>query len=94
MTAVWGDESWRSAAYREQPDLFGSHLEKADNVDIAEAFRDRLERVAGFKYVPEPIPMRNSNGATVYYLYFASPNRTGAKIVEHIFNTYRNRGKR
>jgi three-Cys-motif partner protein len=91
MTAVWGDESWRSAAYRETPDLFGSRLEKASNEVIAEAFRDRLERVAGFKYVPPPIPMRNSLGATVYYLYFASANKTGAKIVSEIFDTYRGR---
>ena len=65
MTAVWGDESWRNAAYREEPDLFGTHLEKTDNDTIAEAFRERLRKVAGFKYVPAPIPMRNSNGATV-----------------------------
>ena len=42
--------------------------------------------------VPEPIPMRNKTGAVVYYLFFASPNKTGAKIVKDIFNTYRNRG--
>jgi hypothetical protein len=32
--------------------------------------------------------MKNSSGATVYYLYFASPNATGKKIVEHIFQKY------
>jgi len=94
MTAVWGDESWRTAAFREQPDLFGSTLEKTDNDTIAEAFRERLRKVAGFKYVPAPIPMRNSMGATVYYLYFASQNDTGAKIVTHIFDKYRTRGAR
>jgi hypothetical protein len=36
--------------------------------------------------------MRNTRGAVVYYLFFASPNRTGAKIVSDIFNTYRDRG--
>jgi three-Cys-motif partner protein len=91
MTAVWGDESWRPAAYRTEQDLFGDRLEKATNEDIAEAFRLRLKAVAGFAYVPPPIPMRNSNGAVIYYLYFASPNRTGAKIVEEIFDTYRDR---
>jgi hypothetical protein len=48
-----------------------------------------LEKVAGFKYVPEPVPMRNKNGAVVYFLYFASFNRTGAKIVSHIIRKYR-----
>lgn len=92
MDAVWGDGSWRSAAYVKSQDLFGDIEEKATNDQIAEAFRTRLESAAGFAYVPAPIPMRNSNGAVVYYLYFASPNKTGAKIVGDIFDTYRNKG--
>ena len=59
---------------------------------VVNAFRHRLREVAGFKYVPEPMPMRNSKGAVVYYLFFASPNRTGGKIVTDIFDKYRNRG--
>jgi three-Cys-motif partner protein len=92
MDAVWGDNSWRSAAYTKEPGLFGDIEEKTSNEVIAEAFRDRLEKVAGFAYVPPPIPMRNSRGAVVYYLYFASPNATGAKVVKDIFDTYRNKG--
>jgi hypothetical protein len=59
---------------------------------LVEAYRKRLREVAGFQYVPEPMPMRNSTGNTIYYLFFASPNATGKKIVEAIFNKYRNRG--
>lgn len=92
MDAVWGDGSWRSAVYRKEPGLFGDIEEKATNEDIAEAFRARLHEVAGFAFVPPPIPMRNEKGAVIYYLYFASPNTTGAKIVSDIFNTYRMRG--
>ena len=92
MNAVWGDPSWRSAAYKKTRDLFGDTEEKATNEDIAEAFRRRLNKVAGFTYVPSPMPMRNSKGAVVYYLYFASPNKTGARIVTEIFNRYRSRG--
>jgi len=92
MDAVWGDDSWRSAAYRKEPGLFGDMEEKATNEDIAEAFRVRLHDVAGFAFVPQPIPMRNEKGAIIYYLYFASPNNTGAKIVGEIFDTYRMRG--
>jgi three-Cys-motif partner protein len=92
MDAVWGDGTWRSAAYRKERDLFGDFEEKATNDAIAEAFRVRLHDVAGFAYVPQPIPMRNEKGAVIYYLYFASPNDTGAKIVTHIFDTYRARG--
>jgi three-Cys-motif partner protein len=76
MDLVWGDGSWRSAAYRSAPSLFGDVEEKAANDDIAQAFKRRLKEVAGFAYVPDPIPMRNSRGATVYYLYFASPSDT------------------
>ena len=94
MDAVWGDNSWREAAYRKEPGLFGEMEEKETNESIAEAFRARLRDVAGFAYVPPPIPMRNENGAVIYYLYFASPNNTGAKIVSDIFNTYRTRGTR
>ena len=92
MDAVWGDDSWRSAAYATTEDLFGKFERKTTNDEIAEAFRLRLEKTAGFAFVPPPMPMRNSKGAVVYYLYFASQNRTGAKIVKNIFDTYRTRG--
>jgi len=87
MDAVW--PNWRSAVYVKHRDLFGEVDKKQSNDQIAEAFRADLRRKAGFEYVPPPIPMRNSRGAVVYYLYFASPNRTGAKIVGEIFDKYR-----
>jgi three-Cys-motif partner protein len=93
MTAFWGDESWRDVAYTTQGNLFGFE-EKVDNETIAEAFRHRLHTVAGFAYVPKPIPMRNSNGATVYYLFFAAQKPVAATIVEQIFTKYRDRGVR
>jgi three-Cys-motif partner protein len=94
MTRFWGDASWRSEAYAPdaQQVLFGPPAElKLSNADIAEAFRVRLQRVAGFAYVPPPIPMRNSRHSVVYYLYFAGPNATGAKIVGQVFDKYRDR---
>lgn len=92
MDAVWGDHSWRDAAYRKEPGLFGVMEEKACNDDVAEAFRKRLKEIAGFAYVPKPIPMRNEQGAIVYFLFFASPNKTGARIVQDIFDKYRTKG--
>jgi three-Cys-motif partner protein len=94
MNAFWGDASWRTAAYTKEPTLFGDVEQKAENDAVAESFRDRLGKVAGFKYVPEPMPMRNTSGAIVYYLFFASGNKTGAKIVGDIFKKYRQRGLR
>lgn len=91
MTAYWGDESWRQVAYTKERNLFGWD-EKTDNDTIATAFRKRLREGAGFKHVAEPLPMRNSQGATVYYLFFASQKPVAKNIVEDIFRKYRNRG--
>ena len=93
MNRAWGDNSWRQIAYEKVPTLFGDSEMKTGNETVAEAFRERLHKVAGFKFVPQPIPMRNDQGATIYYLYFASSSETGAKIVTSIFNKYRDRGR-
>jgi len=92
MDAVWGDHSWVQAAYKKIRGLFGEMEEKTTNKAVIDAFRDRLKKVAGFEYVPEPMPMRNSKGSVIYYLFFASANRTGGKIVKNIFDNYRNKG--
>jgi three-Cys-motif partner protein len=94
MTAFWGDESWKTAAYAPsiQKNLFGEEsIEKESNYSIAEKFRERLQKVAGFSFVPEPIPMRNSTGATLYYLFFASQNSTADRIGRSILNKYKNK---
>ena len=92
MTRYWGDETWRDVAYTTEAGLFGNIEEKAGMEVIVAAFRNRLRLVAQFRYVPQPIPMRNKQGAVVYYLYFASQNQTGAKIVKDIFDKYRDYG--
>jgi three-Cys-motif partner protein len=102
MTAFWGDESWRDVGYAEQATLnllersqrlFGDVDRKKvhGNKEIVEAFRKRLRGVAGFKNVPEPLPMTNSKGAVVYYLFFASQKDVANKIVKDIFDKYRKR---
>jgi three-Cys-motif partner protein len=92
MDAVWGDRTWRDVAYKKTRGLFDDFEEKVGNPVIAQAFQERLRKNGQFKYVPDPIPMRNTKGAIVYYLFFASPNRTGAKIVNYIFDKYRDKG--
>ena len=92
MTAFWGDDSWRKAAYRKQRTLFGQDEDvKLGNREVVNAFQKRLHDVAGFQHVPEPMPMRNSNNAVVYYLFFASQRSVASKIVQDIFASYRNR---
>ena len=79
-----------NVAYRKSQDLFGERTDKIlGNEALISAYRERLKDVAGFQNVPEPIPMKNSQNATVYYLFFASPNKVGSKIVEEIFKKYR-----
>ena len=90
MNAFWGGD-WKEVAYTTERSLFGEP-EKESNDTIAEAFRKRLRKIAGFKKVPEPLPMRNSKGATVYYLFFASQVGVAEKIVTDIFAKYKTRG--
>lgn len=91
LNSFWGDESWKEVAYRTEGNLFGEP-EKQTNETIAEAFRHRLKGVAGFARVPKPMPMRNSRGAVVYYLFFASQKDTAEHIVRDIFSKYANYG--
>lgn len=94
MNRYWGDESWREVAYTrsQQGVLFGpEEIEKVSNDTIADAFRKRLREVAHFKTVPKPIPMRNTQNAIVYYLFFASQKPVATGIVEGIFNKYADR---
>ena len=94
MDRFWGDRSWQEVAYEisRQKNLFQDSEEikvEDANERIAEAYRVRLSDVAGFAFVPQPLRFVNSLGRTIYYLFFASPNETGKKIVEQIFEKYR-----
>lgn len=91
FTRFWGDESWREISYKpsRQLPLWGNcDTIKQDNDTVASAFRQRLVTVAGFANVPQPIPMKNDQGSTVYYLYFASQQPVAMHIVKDIFKRY------
>ncbi len=91
MDRFWGDRSWHAAMFRPSPqqNLFGAEdLDKTENRDLVEAYCKRLTEVAGFGFVANPLPMRNSRNAIVYYLIFAGPNRTGWKIVQDLYRKY------
>ena len=60
-------------------------MEKQPNEVVAEAFRKRLKEVAGFKYVPLPVAMKNSIGAVVYHLFFAAHEELADRIARDIF---------
>ncbi len=93
MTKFWGDDSWLKAAYSLTQGLFGEMQEKNTNDHVVQAFRERLKNDAGFKFVPEPMPMRNSRGAVVYYLFFAAQQHAANKIVKDIFAKYEHYGE-
>jgi three-Cys-motif partner protein len=95
MTKFWGDESWKQAAYAESPQgsFFGREMVKQGNDEIVAAFRQRLRKVAGFKFVPEPLAMRNSINAIVYYLFFASQKLVAEDIITYIFRRYKSPAK-
>jgi three-Cys-motif partner protein len=91
MTKFWGDDSWKKAAYAEsrQASLFGAEIEKQGTAAVVAAFQERLKSNAGFEYVPDPLPMKNSTNAVIYYLFFASQKPVAAKIIKDIFDKYR-----
>jgi three-Cys-motif partner protein len=92
LTRFWGDTSWRNVAYVDNPqaNLFGDPDPiKQTNQAIVAAFRKRLCEAAGFSFVPEPLPMKNSRNAVVYYLFFASQKPVARDIIESIFKKHR-----
>lgn len=91
MNRFWGDESWREYAYTTESTLFPELPTKAPTEVVAHGFQQRLKEVAGFQYVPDPVPMRNTKNAVVYYLFFGSQKPVAKKIVADIFKKYRDR---
>jgi three-Cys-motif partner protein len=92
MTRFWGDESWKQIAYAESAQknlFFAPDVIKQGNEAIVAAFQERLKKVAGFTFVPEPLAMRNRTNAVVYYLLFASQKPVAKKIIEDIFKRYK-----
>lgn len=91
MNAFWGDETWRDIAYKpsRQRYLFGDPLqEKQENKIIAKAFKNRLKEKGKFKFVPDPIPLKNKKNSVIYYLFFASQNETADTIASYLFGKY------
>ena len=90
MTRLWSDDSWLDAGYDQVETLFDYAVPvKVSNERFAEAFRERLRKKAGFRFVPKPMPMKTRTNSVIYYLYFASQKESGMDIVNDIFNKYR-----
>jgi hypothetical protein len=89
--AVWLAPHVHRWICRTRGSSFEAH--RPPNEDLAQAYRERLKKVAGFKYVPDPLPMKTRTGSTIYYLYYAAPESKGGeignRIVSHLFDKYR-----
>ncbi len=92
MTRFWGDDSWKQVAYSQVRTLFGTEEEKVTNREIVDSYITRLRKLAGFEYVAKPLPMRNKQRATIYYLLFASNQPVATEIVDDIYQRYVNLG--
>lgn len=90
MTRIWGDESWVEVMYKRERGLFEELdlIEKQPNEVLADAFKQRLTKHAGFKFAADPLAVRNTKGPILYYLFFASPKQAGYNIAQHILRKY------
>lgn len=90
LTSLWGDPSWEDAAFSSAGKLFEDPT-KVSNEQFELAWRERLRKKAGFKFVSDPMPMKTRTNSVIYYLYFASQKPVAAGIVSDIFEKYRKR---
>jgi len=88
MNNYWGDNTWMKEGFSAIGNMFGYET-KVDNDTFAKSFQKRLQTVAGFRYVPRPLPMKNSMNSTIYYLFFASQQPVASNIIDDIFRKYR-----
>lgn len=85
LSAYFGTTEWEDVIYQKSEDMFGGmDIAKAWNAGkkLADWYRDRLKALFGF--APPPRLICNTQGTHLYYLFFAGPNETGAKIAAHI----------
>ena len=87
LTSYFGSDEWERIIYRRSTDLFGEeHVEKIDESgkELANWYRKRLK--SAFGYVARPRLICNSRGGHLYYLLFAGPKQSGAKIADQVLN--------
>lgn len=85
LTNYFGAADWYDVIYQKTSDLFDSQqIAKAEDSGrrLALWYQSRLKELFGYGAAPRLI--RNSQGGHLYYLLFAGPNQTGAKIAQHI----------
>lgn len=86
LDIFFGLPDWRTIAYQEGPNLFGTRRDKVDDAEkrILEWYRARLKKTFG--HVSTARVIKNTRGNPLYYLIWAGPNDTGLKGAEYILS--------
>lgn len=85
LDKCFGIREWHDLAYDVQTDMFGDERSrKRDDAAsrLLQLYHRRLESIFG--HTVDPSLVRNTNGAPLYYLMWASSNYRGKAIAEHI----------
>lgn len=84
LDRYFGTDEWFDLLYRTEADMLGNKVAKVENSGdvLVKWYRGRLKEVFG--YVTTAREIQTSTGRPLYYLIFAGPNKSGAKIAEHV----------
>lgn len=84
LDSYFGTSEWYELLYSRNQGLFGPEVAKVDDSGdvLVRWYRERLKSV--FEYVTEAREVQTNSGRPLYYLIFAGPNRTGARIASDI----------
>lgn len=84
LNDYFGTDEWFDLVYDTQTDMFGRRVVKRqESADILiKWYKKRLEEVFG--YVSTAREIQSTSGRPLYYLIFAGPNKTGARIADHV----------
>lgn len=87
LDIYFGDPGWFDLLYERSPGLFREEeVTKAENSGerLVKWYTERLKQTFGF--VSSPHLVKNSRHGHLYYLLFAGPKETGAKIASHVLS--------
>jgi three-Cys-motif partner protein len=86
LDEYFGDPGWFDIVYPKSLGLFGPQQAKAADAEarLVNWYRERLR--SAFGYVSSAYLVRNSRRGHLYFLIFAGPNKTGARIADYILS--------
>ena len=84
LDSYFGTSEWFDLLYEKTSDLFGDQVDKLSHSGdvLVKWYRNRLKSVFG--YVTEAREVQTDSGRPLYYLMFAGPNETGARIANDV----------